>query len=351
MDIVAIEHAIRRCTEMVLHVARTFDIVRRVRAALEFMEQSAVRLRHHLREHVQTAAMGHAEHNFLHAEIAAALDDLLKRRHERFAAIKAEALGAGIFHIDEFFEAFRLNKLVEDGALAFTREGDFLIRTFDAFLNPRLFGRIGNVHELPTDRRAIGALQDREHFADRSVFKPEHMIDKNLAIPIGFREAIARGIKLFMILAWFNRQRIEISMQMAAHTISADHHQRADGVTRRLHQFSRCNAALGVRLLLQLVGDDLVDLRPIAVERGNEFAIRWNRPMRLFPRSALSALFNCARIIIQRAEKLTPLGIHRGRIFLIPRIEIFDIGGVATVEKRSREKSVVLILACHSNHP
>ncbi|MCK7472851.1 MAG: hypothetical protein MZV49_03605 [Rhodopseudomonas palustris] len=33
----------------------------------------------------------------MHAELAAALDDLLERRDQRFAAVEAEALGAGEF--------------------------------------------------------------------------------------------------------------------------------------------------------------------------------------------------------------------------------------------------------------
>ena len=60
-------------------------------------------------------------HDFLHAEIAAALDDLLERRDQRFAAVEAEALGAGVFDVEEFLEAFGLDQLVEDGALAFAR--------------------------------------------------------------------------------------------------------------------------------------------------------------------------------------------------------------------------------------
>ena len=62
-------------------------------------------------------------HDFLHAEIAAALDDLLERRDQRFGAVEAEALGAGVFDVEEFLEAFRLDQLVEDGALAFAGEG------------------------------------------------------------------------------------------------------------------------------------------------------------------------------------------------------------------------------------
>ncbi len=96
---------------MIFDVAGTFDRVGIGRAALEFMKQRAVRLAHHLRQHVEAAAMRHADHDFLHAEIAAALDDLLQRRNQRFGAVEAEALGAGEFEIAEFLEAFGLDQL------------------------------------------------------------------------------------------------------------------------------------------------------------------------------------------------------------------------------------------------
>ena len=66
--------------------------------------------------------MRHADDDLAHAERAAALDDLLQRRDHRFAAVEAEALGAGEFQVAEFFEAFGLDQLVEDGALALAGE-------------------------------------------------------------------------------------------------------------------------------------------------------------------------------------------------------------------------------------
>ena len=82
--------------------------------------------------------MRHADDDFLHAERAAALDDLLERRDHRFAAVETEALGAGEFHVAEFFKAFGFDELVEDRALALAGEADFLVLAFDALLQPAL---------------------------------------------------------------------------------------------------------------------------------------------------------------------------------------------------------------------
>ena len=141
MDAVAVELAVRRGAEMVLDVARAFDLVGRGRAALELVEDGAVRLAHHLAEHVEPAAMGHAQGDLFEAELAAALDDLLERRDHRLGAVEAEALAAGVFDVEEILEALGLDQLAEDRALAFLGELDLLVRPLDALLDPRLLGR------------------------------------------------------------------------------------------------------------------------------------------------------------------------------------------------------------------
>ena len=82
--------------------------------------------------------MRHAEHDLLHAEIAAALDDLLQRRDQRLRPVEPEALGAGELDVAEFLEALGLDQLVEDRALALAGEGDLLVGAFDALLDPLL---------------------------------------------------------------------------------------------------------------------------------------------------------------------------------------------------------------------
>src|SRR5947209_4199577 len=145
MHPVAVELAVGGGAEVILHVARALDIVGSGRAALELVEDRAMRLAHHLGEDVEPPAMRHAEHDLLHAEIAAALDDLLERRDQRLSPVETEALGAGEFDVAELLEAFRLDQLVEDRALALARERDFLVLPLDALLDPGLLLRIRDV--------------------------------------------------------------------------------------------------------------------------------------------------------------------------------------------------------------
>src|SRR5262245_9545737 len=131
------------------------------------MKQHAVRLAHDLREHVEAPAVRHAETDFMHAEITAALDDLLEGRNQRFGAVETKALGAGVFDVEEFLEAFRLDQLVEDCAFALAREGDLLVAALDAFLDPAFLRGVRDVHELDAERLAVSAAKDADDFAHR----------------------------------------------------------------------------------------------------------------------------------------------------------------------------------------
>ena len=110
MDPVVVEVAVGRGAKMIFDVAGPFDVVGRKGAALEFVENRPVRLPHDLGQHIEAAAVRHAEDDVLDPQGAAALDDLFERRHHGFGAIKAKPLRAGIFHVEEFLETLRIRR-------------------------------------------------------------------------------------------------------------------------------------------------------------------------------------------------------------------------------------------------
>src|SRR5690349_19311217 len=199
---------------MVLHVARALDVFGVGRPALEFMEQRAMRLAHDLGQDVEATAMRHADHDLLHAEIAAALDDLLQRGDQRFRAVEAEALGAGEFDVAEFLEAFGLDQLVEDRAAPFAGEADLLVRALDALLDPGLLRGVADVHELDTERLAVGPLANGHDLAQRAVFEAKHMIEENLAVEIGLRETVSARVELFAVARRLDAEGVEIGVEM-----------------------------------------------------------------------------------------------------------------------------------------
>src|SRR5688500_6447451 len=132
--------------------------------------------------------MGHAEHDLLQAERAAALDDLLQRRDERLAAIQSETFGALVLDVDELLEAFGLDQLLQNRLLALGGEGDLLVGALYARLDPGLLLGIGDVHELDTERRAVGPRQNVEHLGYGRVFESEYAIDEYFAAVVRLGE-------------------------------------------------------------------------------------------------------------------------------------------------------------------
>ena len=127
---------------MIFHIARAFNIIGLRRAALKFMKQSLKRLGHHIGQHIQPTAMRHAQHDFFHAQITAALNHLLKCRYQSLAAIQPKTFRAGIFDINKLLEALRLNQFLENRLFTHISKRHFLIGAFNAFLQPGFFFRV-----------------------------------------------------------------------------------------------------------------------------------------------------------------------------------------------------------------
>src|SRR5262249_45009742 len=104
---------------------------------------------------------------------------------------------------------------------------------------------------------------------------------------------------------------------------------------------------LGLRA--DLVADPLGDFGPIARERCGQFVARPRRPVRPLPGRRMSAVTLAP--VAQTGKEPLPLGIDRGRVGLVTVVEVFEVGGVAAVEKRRAGESCVRVLARHMPHP
>ena len=196
VHLVAVELAVRRGAEVVFHVARAVDVLGLEAAALELVEDRAVGLGHHVGEHREAAAVRHADDDLLEPQRAAALDDLLHRRHQRLGAVEAEPLGAHELHMAELLEALGLDQLVQDRPAALAGEGDLLAVALDPLLQPAgLFG-VGDVHVLQREGAAIGALHDVEDLAHRGHFEAEHVVEEDRPVHVGLGEAVGGRVEL-----------------------------------------------------------------------------------------------------------------------------------------------------------
>ena len=239
MHIIAVERPVRRCTQVILHVARTLDVIGLERPALKFVKDCAQRLAKHIAQNIQPSAMRHAEHNFGDPELTAALDDLFQRRNHRLGTVEAKPLRARVFDVAELLEELRLDELVENGALAGHRKRDALLFAFNPLLQPLLLRRVCDVHELEPDLAAIGAPQDRQHLPDGRKLHPQIAVKKHRTVQIGFREAISLRTQFLVYVALGDTERVEVRRQVPHHAVSADQHQRADRILRRPHRHGR----------------------------------------------------------------------------------------------------------------
>ena len=175
--------------------------------------------------------MGHADHDFLDAELAAALEDLLEARDQRFAAVEAEALGADELQAEILLQPLRLDHALHDHAAAFEREVGAVLDVLDALLDPRLLVGIGDVHVLDADLAAVGPAQAVPDLAQgRGVAEAERAEDQDRAVPVVVAEAVGLGIELAMQRRADQAERIEIGLEMAADAVAADQHEGAAGV-------------------------------------------------------------------------------------------------------------------------
>ncbi len=295
--------------------------------------------------------MGHAEDDVLDAQLPAALDDLLKGRNHAFAAIKAEALGAGVFHVEKILEALALDELAQDGFLAFRGEGNFLVGPFNTLLQPALLHGIGDVHEFHTQGVAVGAFQDIGDLADGGLFEAQHLVEENRAVKVGPAEAIGGGLEFRLGRALGQAQRIEIGGEVATHAEGADHHQGAHRIHGGLAHFingkpGACCFALG----LNLAANGFFHRRPIAIKGGDEIARRRQRPIFTSPGRTGNLLPGGGRVIVQAGKKLPPVGIHGGGVFQIFGIEPLNELGIAAIEEGRLFKSRSQVCLVHRHH-
>ena len=165
--------------------------------------------------------MGHAEHDFLQAQLAAALHDLFERRHHRLATVQAEALGAGVFEVQEAFELLGRHQPVVDRPPAALGELGAVVDLLDPLLQPGLLLGVLDVLELDPDIAAIGLAQARDDLLQRGRAHPQ-AVDIDPPVPIGFGEAVEGRIEFRMPGRLVDAERIEIRLEMAAHPVGAD---------------------------------------------------------------------------------------------------------------------------------
>src|SRR5581483_3483662 len=146
-------------------------------------------------EHVQPSAMSHAQLDFLDALFTGLLDGQIEQRNETLRTFERKTFCAHELAADEFLNGDSVREPREDAELLGAIQAEFVLRGFHSFPEPATHRQVVNVHELHTDRLAIGIPQPRDELANCQRTRERHRVRGNLAVHVRLGEADMRGIE------------------------------------------------------------------------------------------------------------------------------------------------------------
>ena len=213
---------------MVFDVARAVNVFGVAGIALELGEDRGVGLAHEIGQHVEPAAVRHAEHKLLDPLLGPNAQDRLERRHQQLGPLDPEPLGAGIAPVEKPLERLRGGQNLQ--FLFFRRVGQARPRVavLEPPLNPLPLGEHLDMHVLDTDAPAIDLAQQTDDLAQGRALAPEQIVNENLSVEIGFGKPVGPVVQFRVTGAPLDPERVEIGFEMAAHAIGADQVQGAD---------------------------------------------------------------------------------------------------------------------------
>ena len=163
---------------------------------VELRKQVLGHLAQGVHQHVQATAVGHADHDLLHALAAAALDQLVHRGDETFPAFEREALLADVLGVQVAFQALGSGQSLEDVLLFVGRVAGLAAHTFEPFLPPALLDRLRDVHDLRADGAAVGLAQRLQDLAERHVLRLAEVGigGAERGVHVGLVQVVERGL-------------------------------------------------------------------------------------------------------------------------------------------------------------
>ena len=125
---------------------------------------------------------------------AAAPSSDVEDRDGRLGAVDAEALLAEVLGGEELLERLGRVEPLEDVALLVGVERD--VDALDLVLDPRLLGRLLDVHVLDADRAAVGVAQHVQDVAERHAVAAAEAVGEELAVEVPDGEPVGGRVEL-----------------------------------------------------------------------------------------------------------------------------------------------------------
>jgi hypothetical protein len=197
--------------------------------ALEFLEQHLRLLAQGVHQHVEAAAVGHADDHLLHADRAGGADQLVHGEDQRLAALQREALLADVAGVQIALQRLGLGDHAQEAALVLGAPGWRRATGLQPGLDPALLRHIREVHVLGADGAAVGLAQRLEDLAQRGLLgRGGKAAGGETLAEVGLGEAIESRIELLDGRPLGAFERIELGPAVAEEAIGIDELQHGD---------------------------------------------------------------------------------------------------------------------------
>jgi hypothetical protein len=198
---------------VVLHVTR-WQVFRG--CVVKLGKQVLGHLAQGVHQHVQAAAVGHADHDFLHALGAGLLDQLVHGGDEALTTLQREALLAHVFGVQIALQAFGGRQAIQNVALLFGAKVGLGTDAFQLLLPPALLRLVGGVHVLGAQGAAVGFAQRVQQLAQgHLVLAEERVAGVEHGFLVGVAEAVERRLQFRNVGALSALEGVQISPALA----------------------------------------------------------------------------------------------------------------------------------------
>ena len=173
-------------THVVFHVAGVGMFVV-IELAFEFIEQFARRFAERVDQHVEAAAMGHAQHHILDAIAAGAADHHVEHRDQCVAAFQRETLLADVLGVQVALEAFGRGQTFQNAALVLIAAFEIAAGVFKAFIHPTTLFDVGDMHEFGTNAAGVRRFEQADEVAQFHLRLTTHTAAGQGCVEVGIR--------------------------------------------------------------------------------------------------------------------------------------------------------------------
>ena len=258
-------------THVVFDVAGVGRVVGVLELALEFVEQGLRRLAQDVDQHVEAAAVGHADHQLLDAVVAGRAHHVVEHRDQAVAAFQREALLTDVLGVQVALQPFGRGEAVEHALLAGLVQAALAGGLFEPAVDPVALLVVADVHELRADRAGVGLAQAVQQLAQFQALAAAGVIaGVELGIQVGVGQAVEGQAEVGGRHLVGEAQRVQVGGEVAARAVGGEQAQHAGLLARVLvaHRYGGAVAALLLRCLDPRNGGAMRDVaRFAALER------------------------------------------------------------------------------------